>query len=38
MFSSSKKHQQQEENLLCGVLVVFNLALLGVLVFFCFSR
>ncbi len=38
MLSHSKKQQQQEENVLCSVLLVFNLALLGVFIFFCFSR
>lgn len=38
MFSTNKKHQQQEENVLCSVLVLFNLALLSVFLFFCLNH
>ena len=38
MFSNCKKQQQQEENILCSLLVVFNLALLSVFIFFCLYR
>lgn len=38
MVSNTKKQQQQEETVLCRVLLVFNLALLAAFVFFCFSR
>ena len=38
MFSNTKKQQKQEENVLCSVLLVFNLALLAVFIFFCFAR
>lgn len=38
MFSTDKKQEQREEALLFSVLVVCNLALLSVLLFFCLQH